>query len=155
MGESATRFKRDFLRYLRAYPRELVDGEMREYIELVAAADFSSVNVAFVGTIPGRHDDRLWGGRKLRKLLRKHATPAAAAAAVRLALTTSSFGQLGNEPGDWLKNEFKHYFRLDADNDTIEIVFPTMLQWQTFFKERYLSTLPDQRRSAWIQGYMR
>ena len=70
-GESRTGFKKDLLDYLSQYDRSI-----NHWKSIVARADFSSVNVFFVASVPGNYrgqsDQSKWGHKRLASILKSH-----------------------------------------------------------------------------------
>ncbi|CAD1475223.1 unnamed protein product, partial [Heterotrigona itama] len=100
-GESPTGFKKDLERYLNKYRVPV----LTEWISVVRRADFSSVNVFFLASVPGRHTDveyDFWGHRKLGFILSKYAKLPPDAPQWTLVAQSSSIGSLGPNYESWL-----------------------------------------------------
>nr|XP_033337495.1 probable tyrosyl-DNA phosphodiesterase [Megalopta genalis] len=103
-GESPTDFKKDLERYLNTYKMPV----LTEWTSAVRRADFSSVNVVFIASVPGSHKNResdLWGHRKLASVLSKHATLPPNAPQWPIVAQSSSIGSLGPKYDSWLLKE--------------------------------------------------
>ena len=70
-GESITGFKRDLLNYLSRYDERMIDWKL-----IISRADFSSVRVFFVASVPGSFRDKQakssWGLNRLASVLKSH-----------------------------------------------------------------------------------
>ena len=101
-GESPTGFKKDLERYLNKYKVP----DLTEWISSVRRADFSSVNVFFLASVPGRYTDveyNFWGHRKLGSILSKYAKLPPDAPQWTLVAQSSSIGSLGPNYESWLQ----------------------------------------------------
>ncbi|XP_058804421.1 probable tyrosyl-DNA phosphodiesterase isoform X2 [Phymastichus coffea] len=100
-GESPTNFKKSFREYLAAYH----NPKLVEWEHLVKKADFSSVNVFFIASVPGSHKGRSlnsWGHRRLAAILNDHAVLPADAPQWTLVAQSSSIGVLGPNFDSWI-----------------------------------------------------
>ncbi|XP_037088035.1 tyrosyl-DNA phosphodiesterase 1-like [Pollicipes pollicipes] len=119
-GEAPTGFRSDLSRYLAAYKLRC----LTPWLEVVARHDFSAVRVFFVGSVPGRYQSAamdLWGHRRVRRLLQKHA--------VRknwnLVIQCSSIGRLGAGPDQWLLGELRESLTGGPSAARATVIYPT------------------------------
>ncbi|XP_025200386.1 probable tyrosyl-DNA phosphodiesterase [Melanaphis sacchari] len=102
-GNSKTDFKIDILRYLKSYNEQLLS----HWIEKVEKVDFSQANVFFIPSVPGKHQEQLWGHLYLKSILEKHAhLPFRVPSEWPIIAQCSSLGSLGTTENGWLKSEF-------------------------------------------------
>lgn len=64
-------------------------------------------SVFFISSIPGTHDEPIWGQSYLKNILKTHACiPSGAPLDWLIISQCSSLGSLGTNDVDWLKSEF-------------------------------------------------
>jgi len=101
-GESPTGFRSSLIKYLRFYEVSAV----KQFIDAIAAADMSTINVCFVASVPNSHKDGdvyRWGHRAVSRLLRQHASGSCTKWPV--TVQCSSIGSLGVSPSVWFEQE--------------------------------------------------
>ncbi len=116
--DSATGFKSSLLRYLRSYNL----SQMKAYIDLIAAADFSSINAFFVASSPGNFEGSSmchFGHMAAGSILRRHSKPVK----WPLIVQCSSIGSLGQTPSTWVTSELSD--SLGCDKSDVKIVYPS------------------------------
>lgn len=110
-GDSETGFKKTLVSYLSWYRM----SALTEYIERVKRTDFSAINVFLVASVPGSHNEPLWGMTRVASLLSKHcALPKDEAARWEVIAQASSIGSFGKEPKLWLTGDFLRSFSRSA-----------------------------------------
>ena len=101
-GDNKAGFKSSLLRYLQYYEVSAV----QQFITAIERCDMSSINTAFISSVPGSHKDGsmcLWGHRAVAKLLRTHVPRGFAGWEV--VAQCSSIGSLGPGPQSWLESQ--------------------------------------------------
>ncbi|CAB0005704.1 unnamed protein product [Nesidiocoris tenuis] len=107
-GESPTRFKMCFIRYLSAYKVP----ELVPWIKKVSMADMSAIRVFFVGSVPGSHKGQAltqWGLGGLGSVLSDNLT-VPEKNSYPLVLQCSSIGSMGPNPDSYLTGEVLRTF---------------------------------------------
>ncbi|XP_066587696.1 probable tyrosyl-DNA phosphodiesterase [Prorops nasuta] len=133
-GESPTKFKRDFEKYLLNYK----DPALTEWIYLVRGADFSSVNVFFLASVPGSHKHTDWGHRKLGWILSNNATLPPDAPYWPIVAQSSSIGSLGANYESWLLTNIvasmsKELSKGLKSDPNFQFVYPTVNNYKQGF----------------------
>ncbi|CAH1738102.1 unnamed protein product [Aphis gossypii] len=102
-GNSKTNFKIDILRYLKSFDEQ----SLSQWIEKIEKVDFSQANVFFIPSVPGKHQEQLWGHLYLKSILEKYAyLPMGVPSDWPIIAQCSSLGSLGTSDKEWLKSEF-------------------------------------------------
>ncbi|XP_025195114.1 probable tyrosyl-DNA phosphodiesterase [Melanaphis sacchari] len=102
-GNSKTDFKIDILRYLKSFNEQLLS----QWIKKVEKVDFSQANVFFIPSVPGKHQEQLWGHLYLKSILEKHAhLPFRVPSEWPIIAQCSNLGFLGTTENGWFKSEF-------------------------------------------------
>ncbi|XP_043286446.1 probable tyrosyl-DNA phosphodiesterase isoform X2 [Venturia canescens] len=157
-GESPTGFKRDFLRFLGEY-----DGRMDNWKTIVSRADCSSINVAFVASVPGNFevDDTRWGHQKLGALLRNHAKVPESETRTAVIAQASSIGSLGPNYHSWIGTQIvAAMVKTQGQNKNVpdfKFIFPTIENFKNSHDMRELSNClcnSQQKKQEWIVPYM-
>ncbi|XP_011493978.1 PREDICTED: probable tyrosyl-DNA phosphodiesterase [Ceratosolen solmsi marchali] len=126
-GESITNFKNDFIDYLSQYEQPEVFG----WIALVQRADCSAINVAFIASVPGYHDNlslNKWGYNKLETVLANHVTTSPNSQNWPIIAHSSCLGVYGNNYDYWLANIVKAMSNEKNSSDIkpdIKIIYPS------------------------------
>ncbi|XP_014207035.1 probable tyrosyl-DNA phosphodiesterase [Copidosoma floridanum] len=162
-GESPTNFKKHFREYLVAYK----NAKMVEWENIVKKADFSSVNVFFVASVPGSHKGsslNMWGHRKLGYILSEHAILPPDAPQWTIIAQCSSIGNLGPNFNSWIQpNIVSSMVREKAkglkSDPNFHFVYPTLRNYEESFDCRKgTCCLPYSRKShekqQWIKNHM-
>ncbi|XP_060817013.1 probable tyrosyl-DNA phosphodiesterase [Bombus pascuorum] len=162
-GESPTGFKRDLEHYLHKYGKQA----LTEWISVVRRANFSSVNVFFVASVPGRHtgvEYDYWGYRKLGHVLSKHAKLPPDAPQWTLIAQSSSIGNLGPNYESWIQKEI--ISSMSKENPpglksypNFRLIYPSLNNYEQSFDCRDGSScLPYNIRmhskQEWVESYM-
>ncbi|XP_070490380.1 probable tyrosyl-DNA phosphodiesterase isoform X2 [Chironomus tepperi] len=129
-GESVTHFREDLMRYLMAYNLP----KLQPIIARVRRTDFSDVNVFFVGSTPGTHQESGQGIRfghlRVQELLSKHSAPIDDSCPV--IVQASSIGSLGATPSAYLLGEIASSFSRDSAPvgirkiPTVKLIYPSL-----------------------------
>ncbi|XP_076276415.1 tyrosyl-DNA phosphodiesterase glaikit [Lasioglossum baleicum] len=162
-GESPTDFKKDLERYLNSYRLPA----LTEWIATVRRADFSSVNVFFVASVPGSHKNRdtdLWGHRKLASVLSKHATLPPDAPQWPIVAQSSSIGSLGPNYESWLLKEIVPSMSRETakgvkSHPNFHFIYPSIKNYKDSFDCRVAScclpySLQTHSKQEWIESYL-
>lgn len=162
-GESRTGFKKDLVRYLNTYRNPM----LTEWISTVRRADFSDVNVFFVGSVPGSHKNAetdLWGHRKLGDILSMHATLPPDAPYWPVIAQSSSIGSLGANIESWLMKNIipamsKETSKGVKSPPNFHFIFPTIQNYKEGYDCRNAScclcySLQMHSKQEWFQSYM-
>ncbi|CAL7936924.1 unnamed protein product [Xylocopa violacea] len=162
-GESQTYFKRDLQRYLHKYRQPAIT----EWISAVRRADFSSVNVFFLASVPGRHvgmENDYWGHKRLGSILSQHAKLPPDAPQWTLVAQSSSIGSLGTTYEDWLEKNItssmsKENPRSLKSHPSFLFIYPTLKNYEESFDCRVGScclpySLQTHSKQEWIESYM-
>lgn len=162
-GESPTGFKRSFIQYLVAYK----NSKMKEWIDLINRADFSSVNVFFVASVPGSHtnmDINLWGHRRLGAILAQHAVLPSDGPQWPIIAQSSSIGNLGPNFESWLLSNIVFAMSRERDkgiksNPNFKFIYPTKRNYEESYDCKAGSCcLPYSRKSnekqKWFKDYL-
>ncbi|KAK9297067.1 hypothetical protein QLX08_009088 [Tetragonisca angustula] len=162
-GESPTGFKKDLERYLNKYRVPA----LTEWISLVRRADFSSVNVFFLASVPGRHtgvEYDFWGHRKLGCILSKYAKLPPDAPQWTLVAQSSSIGSLGPNYESWLLKDITS--SMSKENPiglkslpNFQFIYPSLENYKRSFDCRVGSSclnysLQLHSKQEWIVSYM-
>lgn len=111
-GESPTKFREDLMRYFIAYNIP----KLQPIIAKIREADFSSVNVYFVSSVPGTHRDSgrgiHYGHPRLASLLSEHSAPVDDSNPI--IIQASSIGNLGSNAAAYLCGEIANSFKRDS-----------------------------------------
>lgn len=131
-GDSPTEFKVDLVRYLSAYRLP----QLQEWLGKIRRADFSSVRVCLVSSVPGTHygpDSTLWGHRRVSQLLREHVSDPKIVQSPwnrwPVIGQFSSIGTLGPDPTSWVCGELKASFSSPSkplDAPPIKLIYPSL-----------------------------
>ncbi|XP_014230987.1 probable tyrosyl-DNA phosphodiesterase [Trichogramma pretiosum] len=103
-GESPTKFKKSFQKYLASYKHT----DLNEWISIIKRADFSSVNVFFVASVPGSHKDdnfNSWGLQQISSIFSDHLILPPDASDWGIIAQASSIGSLGSSIDGWLSTD--------------------------------------------------
>lgn len=129
-GESPTGFREDLMRYLMAYNLP----KLQPIIARVRTTDFSKVNVFFVSSVPGTHQESgkgiLFGHLKIDKLLSIHSAPMDDTCPI--VIQSSSIGNFGPNPSSYLCSEIASSFSKDSAPlgirrlPQVKIVYPSL-----------------------------
>lgn len=162
-GESPTGFKKDLERYLNRYRQPGIT----EWTCAVRKADFSSVNVFFLASVPGRHTDMeydSWGHRKLGSILSKHAKLPPDAPQWILVAQSSSIGSLGPNYESWLQKEITSSMSKEnpvglKSHPNFHFIYPSLNNYKQSFDCRVGScclpySLQTHSKQKWIESYM-
>ncbi|XP_034171355.2 tyrosyl-DNA phosphodiesterase glaikit [Osmia lignaria lignaria] len=162
-GESPTGFKKDLLLYLNKYRLPA----STEWTSAVQRADFSSVNVFFLASVPGRHKGTeydSWGHRKLGYVLSKHATLPPDAPRWTLVAQSSSIGSLGPNYESWLLKEITSSMSKESPSSlkshpNFQFIYPSINNYKESFDCRVGScclpySLQTHSKQEWIESYM-
>lgn len=162
-GESPTGFKKDLERYLSRYRFPV----LTEWIWAVRKADFSSVNVFFLASVPGNHKGSeydFWGHRKLGHVLSKHATLPPNAPEWPIVAQSSSIGSLGPNYESWLLKEVVPSMSRETakglkSHPNFQFIYPSVKNYTESFDCRVGSCcLPYSRQThskqEWIESYL-
>ncbi|XP_032673346.1 probable tyrosyl-DNA phosphodiesterase isoform X2 [Odontomachus brunneus] len=162
-GESPTNFKKDFERYLSKYRHPA----LTQWMWAVRKADFSAVNVYFVASVPGTHqnvDVDFWGYRKLSRILSNHATLPPDAPQWSLIAQSSSIGSLGPNYESWLSKEIVPSMSRETtqglkSHPKFQFIYPSMENYKRSFDFQTLTSclpysLKVHSKQQWIESYM-
>ncbi|CAK9819513.1 Probable tyrosyl-DNA phosphodiesterase [Anthophora plagiata] len=162
-GESPTGFKKDLERYLNKYRQPV----LTEWISAVRRADFSSVNVFFLASTPGRHKDveyDFWGHRKLGYVLSKHAKLPPDAPRWTLVAQSSSIGSLGPNYESWIQKEIVSSMSKEnpsslKSHPNFQFIYPSINNYKQSFDCRVGScclpySLQTHSKQEWVESYM-
>ncbi|KAG7198398.1 hypothetical protein KM043_005788 [Ampulex compressa] len=162
-GESPTGFKRDFEKYLCKYNHPA----LTEWIYLLRRADLSSVNVFFLGSVPGIHkgvETNLWGHRKLASVLSKYATLPPDAPQWPIVAQSSSIGSLGPKYDSWLSKEIVSTMSREITNGlksqpNFKFIYPSINNFKHSFDCRNAScclpySIQTHSKQCWIEPYL-
>ncbi|XP_017788235.1 PREDICTED: probable tyrosyl-DNA phosphodiesterase [Habropoda laboriosa] len=162
-GESPTGFKKDLERYLNKYRQPA----LTEWTSAVRRADFSSVNVFFLASIPGRHKDLekdFWGHRKLGSVLSKHAKLPPDSPRWTLVAQSSSIGSLGPNYESWLRKEIVSSMSKENPSSlkslpSFQFIYPTINNYKRSFDGQVGSSCLPYRllthsKQTWVESYM-
>lgn len=130
-GESCTGFREDLMRYLQAYNMP----KIQPLIARVRTTDFSSVNVFFVASAPGTHQEFgnkgiQFGHMRVNRLLSENSAPIDDKCPIMIQ--ASSIGNLGPAPNSYLCGEIANSFRKDSTPPGIrrvpqvKVIYPTL-----------------------------
>ncbi|XP_055957198.1 tyrosyl-DNA phosphodiesterase 1 isoform X1 [Patella vulgata] len=132
LGESPTNFKKDLIQYLTAYR----SPKLTQWENHIKAHDFSSARVFIIGSVPGRHTDRVkdaWGHLKLRKVLQNYGPPFKNIKDWPVIGQFSSIGSLGPTEdswvcGEWLKSltAAKGIGLTSSLSSKLQLIFPSV-----------------------------
>ncbi|XP_043527863.1 probable tyrosyl-DNA phosphodiesterase isoform X2 [Frieseomelitta varia] len=162
-GESPTGFKKDLERYLNKYKVPA----LTEWISLVRRADFSSVNVFFLASVPGRHtgvEYDFWGHRKLGCILSKYAKLPPDAPQWTLVAQSSSIGSLGPNYESWLLKDITS--SMSKENPVglkslpnFQFIYPSLENYKRSFDHRVGSSCLNysfqlHSKQEWITSFM-
>ncbi|XP_031839792.1 tyrosyl-DNA phosphodiesterase glaikit isoform X2 [Nomia melanderi] len=162
-GESPTGFKKDFERYLHTYR----EPTLTEWISIVRRADFSSVNVFFLGSVPGSHKNQeadMWGHKKLAAVLSKHATLPPDAPQWPIVAQSSSIGSLGPNYESWLLKEIIPTMSRETakglkSHPNFQFIYPSIMNYKESFDGRVGScclpySLQTHSKQTWLESYL-
>ncbi|XP_034238223.1 probable tyrosyl-DNA phosphodiesterase isoform X2 [Thrips palmi] len=131
-GDSPTQFKGDLVRYLSAYRLP----QLQEWLGKIRRADFSSVRVCLVASVPGTHygpDSTLWGHRRVCQLLKEHVSDPKITQSPWSKWPVigqfSSIGSLGPDPNAWVCSELRASFSAPSkpmDHPSIKLIYPSL-----------------------------
>jgi hypothetical protein len=119
-GESATNFKSDFIDYLNEYEQPEVFG----WIALIQRADFSAVNVAFIASVPGVHDDQnynKWGIKKIEKVLANNVNILLKSQSWPIVAASSCIGIYEYSYECWLQSNIVQALCKEKNKDIIDL----------------------------------
>ena len=85
-------FQRDLSEYLESYE---LGSHLRLFVDAIRGCDMSAVDVFFLSSIPGSHENAKYGQAAVEGLLKSHADPAIQNWPV--TVQCSSIGSLGEE----------------------------------------------------------
>lgn len=138
-GDGPTNFKTSLVSYLNSYDVPV----LKQWIDYIKRADFSAVKVHLVTSVPGHHTPTIRPSNchlhRVGELLSKHCTlPAKTTPTSEGPLSwgiiaqSSSIGNLGKAPGDWLRSSLLRSLATHKDcrlpmnsNATISVVYPS------------------------------
>ncbi|XP_031342097.1 probable tyrosyl-DNA phosphodiesterase isoform X2 [Photinus pyralis] len=138
-GDGPTNFKTSLISYLNSYELPI----LKQWIDYIKRADFSAVRVHLVASVPGHHTAAIRPSNchlhRVGELLSKHCSlPAKTTPTSEGPLSwgiiaqSSSIGNLGKAPGDWLRSTLLRSLASHKDcklpsnsNATISVVYPT------------------------------
>lgn len=126
VGESATNFRQDLVRFLINYKNAKID----EYIDRVKKSNFSSVKVFLVTTIPGQHRGDTYGHRRLGSLLAKHSAPIGIEHPI--IMQSSSLGNFGRSAADYLTGEIAKSMKKHSEDSNVtgtpevKLIYPSL-----------------------------
>ncbi|XP_076760498.1 tyrosyl-DNA phosphodiesterase glaikit [Xylocopa sonorina] len=162
-GESQTYFKRDLQRYLHKYRQPAIT----EWISAVRRADFSSVNVFFLASVPGRHtgmENDYWGHKRLSSILSQYAKLPPDAPQWTLVAQSSSIGSLGANYEDWLQQNItssmsKENPRSLKSQPHFQFIYPSLKNYKESFDCQVGScclpySLQTHSKQEWIESHM-
>lgn len=162
-GESPTGFKKDLEQYLNKYRHPV----LTQWIWAVRRADFSTVNVFLVASIPGTHKDTetdSWGHRKLAYVLSRHATLPPDAPQWPIVAQSSSIGSLGPNFESWLSKDIIPCMSRETtkglkSHPNFQFIYPSIENYKHSFDCKNLSCcLPYSTKvhskQQWIESYM-
>ena len=162
-GESPTGFKKDLKRYLSRYRHPV----LTEWICAVQGADFSSVNVFFLASVPGNHKGSeydFWGHRKLGSVLSKHATLPPDAPQWPIVAQSSSIGSLGPNYESWLLKEIVPSMSRETakglkSHPNFQFIYPSVKNYKESFDLQDGScclpySLQTHSKQEWIESYL-
>jgi tyrosyl-DNA phosphodiesterase-1 len=126
-GDSVTGFRADLLTYLAAYNLHQLNPHMAR----IRKTDFSSINVFFVSSVPGNHDNNRQiqhGHPRVGNLLGTHSAPINEKCPVIAQVST--LGNYGNQPYYYLTTEIVQSFRRDSSATvrklcSINVIYPS------------------------------
>uniref|UniRef100_A0A1B0FC16 PBZ-type domain-containing protein n=1 Tax=Glossina morsitans morsitans TaxID=37546 RepID=A0A1B0FC16_GLOMM len=111
-GDSVTNFRQDLMLYLVEYKI----SKLQPWIARIRKADFSSINVFFIGSVPGGHREgprgHPWGHARVSSLLQKHCAPVDEK--IPIVCQSSSIGSLGANIQAWVQHDFLNSLRQDC-----------------------------------------
>lgn len=128
-GDSVTEFRAELLKYLATYNIQ----QLQPYIARIRKTDFSSINVFFVASVPGNHENSLdisYGHRKVGQLLSQHS--ASISPSCPIIAQASALGNYGGQPYFYLLGEIVQSFRRDSappavkKQPTLKLIFPSL-----------------------------
>ncbi|KAL0134433.1 hypothetical protein PUN28_001310 [Cardiocondyla obscurior] len=162
-GESPTGFKKDLEHYLNKYRQ----SALTQWICAVRRADFSSVNVFLVASVPGNHKDNesdFWGHKKLAYVLSRHATLPPDAPQWPIVAQSSSIGSLGPNFESWLSKDIIPCMSRETNKGLkshphFQFIYPSTENYKQSFDCRNLSCcLPYSAqvhaKQQWIESYL-
>ncbi|GJQ83438.1 hypothetical protein Trydic_g14216 [Trypoxylus dichotomus] len=137
-GESSTKFKSTLIQYLQSYNVTC----LKEWIERVEMADFSSIKVFLVTSVPGKHYPQKDGSHvhRVTDILSKHCvlpskttTQSEGPLAWGINAQASTLGSLGKTPAEWLRSVMLRTLATHKQGQptgnshaTLNIVYPTV-----------------------------
>jgi tyrosyl-DNA phosphodiesterase 1 len=122
-GESVTNFRGDLVDFLENYKLPA----LKTYIDRVRTADFRSVKVFLVKSIPGTHIGDEYGHLRLASLLEKHSAPVESRHPV--IMQSSSLGNYGNSVSAYLTGEIVQSFSQPSRGQPkppIRLIYPSL-----------------------------
>ncbi|KAG5672258.1 hypothetical protein PVAND_002399 [Polypedilum vanderplanki] len=130
-GESVTGFREDFIRYLMTYNLP----KLQPIIAQIRSTDFSSVNVFFVASAPGTHQELgnkgiQFGHLRVARLLSENSAPIDDKCPIMIQ--ASSIGNLGPNPQSYLLGEIANSFKKDSAPvgirrvPPVKVVYPSL-----------------------------
>nr|XP_022901658.1 probable tyrosyl-DNA phosphodiesterase [Onthophagus taurus] len=164
-GGGPTGFKTSLLTYLQTYNLPI----LKDFLEYISKADFSSVNVFFVASTPGKHYPKNSGCHLYRTLdlLSRHCKLDSDPNSWQVNIQASSIGTLGKAPGDWLRSVLlrslacrQKYSPTANPTVDINIIYPTVENvMKSYFGPQGGGCLPYSKKvhekQLWLQSYLR
>jgi tyrosyl-DNA phosphodiesterase-1 len=120
-GDSVTEFRADLLKYLTAYNLP----QLQPHMARIRKTDFSSVNVFFVSSVPGNHENNRnieYGHPRVGNLLNAHSAPINDK--IPVIAQVSTLGNYGGQPYFYLTTELVHSFRKNSSPTAVRKVPP-------------------------------
>ncbi|XP_015593226.1 probable tyrosyl-DNA phosphodiesterase [Cephus cinctus] len=163
-GESPTKFKWDIQQYLIKYKIP----ELTDWISLIRRADFSSVNVFLVASVPGSHKERevnSWGHKKLTAVLSQHVNMPRDSPYWPIVAISSSIGNLGPQYSSWLQKEIVTCMSSEkgrqglTDQPEFHFIYPTIENFKNSYDMRegsccFLYSIESHNKQRWILNHM-
>ncbi|XP_043252986.1 probable tyrosyl-DNA phosphodiesterase [Colletes gigas] len=162
-GESPTGFKKDLERYLNKYKEPIIT----EWLVAIRRADFSSINVFFVASVPGSQrasEQNFWGHKKLASVLSAHATLPADAPQWPIVAQSSSIGSLGPNFDSWLLKDIVPAMSRETtsglkSHPKFHFIYPSINNYKQSFDCQVGSCcfpygLQTHSKQEWIESYL-
>ncbi|XP_012288196.1 probable tyrosyl-DNA phosphodiesterase [Orussus abietinus] len=162
-GESPTGFKKDLEEYLLKYK----EPALTDWICAIRRANFSSVNVFFIASVPGSHKDKernSWGHKKLSSILSQHATLPPDGPNWPIIAQSSSIGSLGPKFSSWLQQEIVPAMSQEKNLQLksppkFHFVYPTINNYKQSFDMRNGScclpySIKTHQKQLWLKSYL-
>ncbi|KAJ8679345.1 hypothetical protein QAD02_015132 [Eretmocerus hayati] len=164
LGESPTNFKKDFVRFLDSYQTP----EIFDWLALIQRADFSSVNVFFVASVPGHHagpDLDVWGHKKLAYILSHHVDLPKDEITWPIVAQSSALGVFGYNERCWLVSHIVNAMAGGKDRSLntaipeIKVIFPSVKNYHQSYDAQFNKTClmynsETHSRQLWMEKYL-